>query len=264
MSGARDNTRPKICLIGAGNVATHLAHAFSQVSEIVQIYSHTLSNAISLADAVGGDINCIDHARDVTPMADYYIVSVHDDNIQEIAMQTPDAGIWAHTSGSVPMSVFEGYKSHYGVFYPLQTFSKTVLVNIHEVPFFIEGSNPEVTDRLMELASQISENVEWADSSKRQSLHISAVFACNFVNYMWIHAADILKHNGLDFKTLLPLLNETLRKVNLAPPEEVQTGPARRGDMDIINSHLDKLQGESKDIYRFLSQYILNHYSNNE
>ncbi len=252
----------KICLLGAGNVASHLARALAGVADIVQIYSHSLYNAAKLADMIGKPGIATDSLEQITRDADYYIVSVKDDCIADVARQTPDSGIWAHTSGSIPMSVFEGHKTRYGVFYPLQTFSKEVELDISRVPFFIEGNNETVAKLLTELALKISNVVEPADSNRRKALHVAAVFACNFVNYMWIQADDLLKREGLDISFMRPLLEETLNKISNVSPANAQTGPARRGDTHIIESHLSQLDGEQHDIYRLLSDLIMKYYHN--
>ena len=251
----------RVCLIGAGNVATHLAIALSRVANIVQIYSHTLENAISLAKRIGHADIATNSLDNITHDADIYIVSIKDDYIAEVAARTPDCGIWAHTSGSIDISVFAGHKTNYGVFYPLQTFSRTADLDIAGVPFFIEGNNIATFDKLFALASLISDVVEPADSKRRKALHVAAVFACNFVNYMWIQADKLLRQDNLDITCMMPLLKETLNKLNSLPPAEAQTGPARRGDINIISDHLTNLSGDAKTIYRLLSDLIAKQYN---
>lgn len=254
-------SRLKIGIIGAGNVATHLCMALSRVARIVTIYSHTIEHARSLAQKIGCPEIATDKLEEITCGADYYIVSVKDDCIESVAASTPDCGIWAHTSGSVPMDVFSRYKSRYGVFYPLQTFSKSRMLDVSQVPFFIEGCNDEVCNRLISLASMISGTVRPADSRRRKVLHMAGVYACNFANYMWMHANDLLNKDGLDITFMQPLLEETLHKAMTMNPAEAQTGPARRGDYNTINSHLSCLDGEQHDIYKMLSECILKKYN---
>lgn len=250
----------RICLIGAGNVATHLARAFNSAASIITIYSHSLDNAVALATELGNPSIATDDLASIPADADFYLVSIKDDCIADVARRTPDAGVWAHTSGSIPITVFESLKSRYGVFYPLQTFSKNVALDISQVPFFIEGNTPEVSDSLMDLARKISDVVEPADSERRKALHIAAVFACNFVNYMWVEADDLLRREGLNIGFMKPLLKETLRKISSVSPADAQTGPARRGDRHIIENHLSQLHGEQHEVYKLLSRLILDKY----
>ncbi len=253
--------RLRVCMIGAGNVATHLTIALNTVADIVQIYSHTLINARRLAEHIGRPHTATDAIDNITHDADIYIVSVKDDCIADVAAHTPDCGIWAHTSGSIDMSVFAGLKTNYGVFYPLQTFSRTADLDISQVPFFIEGNDTTAFDRLFALASLISIVVEPADSNRRKALHIAAVFACNFVNFMWTQADTLLRRDNLDITFMMPLLKETLNKLNHLSPAEAQTGPARRGDLNIINKHLLDLSGDAKTIYSLLSDMIVKQYN---
>lgn len=258
-----NNQRPRVCLIGTGNVATHLAEALDKVADIVQVYSRSIENARSLAFQLSSNPSPVNSLETVVDDADYYIVSVKDDAIESVASETPRAGgIWAHTSGSVSMDVFKPYKKRYGVFYPLQTFSKDISLDLKRVPMFIEGCSEEVFTALFDLAQKISDTVEYADSNHRQALHIAAVFACNFVNFMWMQADDLLRNQNLDITFLKPLLEETLRKLDAGSPRDVQTGPARRGDLNIINKHISHLSPEKAEIYSFLTDRILKSFGN--
>ena len=127
--------------------------------------------------------------------------------------------LFVHTAGSVPMSVWQGYANHYGVFYPMQTFSKKREVDFKEIPFFIESSEPKYVELLKEIAATMSQRVYEADSEQRKSLHLAAVFTCNFTNHMYALAADLLEKYQLPFEVMLPLIDETARKVHELPPE---------------------------------------------
>lgn len=254
-----------ICLIGSGNVATHLGVALSRVAKVIQVYSHNISNARILAEKCGCQ-NITDSLSDVTVDADLYLVAVKDDAIAEVVRSTSQAseGVWAHTSGSVPMTVFAGYKSRYGVFYPLQTFSRDLDLDVREVPVFIEGSDMLTASFLNQIASEISDRVTSADSELRKKLHVAAVFACNFVNFMWIEADELLKESGLGIEFLRPLLKETLRKLDRMSPSDAQTGPARRGDRHIIAEHINMLSEEKRELYSILSERIINRYTDEQ
>ena len=58
---------------------------------------------------------------------------------------------------------------------------------------------------------------------------------------------------------MLPLINETVRKVSVVSPKAAQTGPASRGDIAIVNKHLESISEQnSRKIYEILSQSIMN------
>lgn len=249
----------RIVLVGAGNVATHLARSLHGVR---QIFSRHIANAQALAKAVG--CSAVDSLDELVE-ADVYIISVKDDAIAAIADAVPSrlrGALWLHTSGSVDKSVFDGKGfTNFGVFYPLQTFSKSVDLKMDEVPFFIEGSSAETTDEIRSLALSISPAVYFADSATRRQMHMAAVFACNFSNYMYTLAYDLLQRADLPFSVLKPLLGETLRKAADNGPETSQTGPAARGDRDVIARHEAMLDGEHLDIYKLVSNAILKRYN---
>ncbi len=254
------NARPKVCVIGAGNVATHMAAALSRVSEIAQICARHPERAKALATKIGKNVAYGTTAQLLSD-ADFYIIAANDDAVATIAAETPPyPGIWVHTSGSVPASVFKGFKERYGSFYPLQTFSKDIAVDFSRVPMFIEGSDEPTRDRLLELAGSISTVVNTADSDRRKALHLAAVFACNFANLMWLDADTLMRRSGLTVNYLMPLLDVTLQKLRMATPSDAMTGPARRGDMGVINSQLESLPKDLKGTYALLSQRILDIY----
>ena len=155
------------------------------------------------------------------------------------------------------MSALAGLSAGYGVFYPLQTFSRTASLDISEVPFFIEGSDTDTTQALISLAKLISHNVTEADSSRRAILHLAAIFACNFPNYMWDIASQILGDHGMQLSIFAPLLRQTLDKALSITPYEAQTGPAMRADVAVMQKHMSQLPDDQKLIYNQISAAIM-------
>ncbi len=248
-----------ISFIGAGNVATHLAKAlFEEGYHIDQIYSRNIDNALMLADEVQSI--AVDNIQNINSTADLYILSINDDGISSVLKHITNKNVFiTHTSGSIHIDVFKdnGF-TNYGIFYPLQTFSKTKQVNLLEVPFCIEANENEVA--LVELANKLSNSVNLVSSEQRKKLHLAAVFACNFTNYMYHVAEDICTKNDVNFNILKPLIKETAQKIAINHPIDVQTGPAKRGDQEIINYHLDQLKDSPnyQEIYELITQNIQN------
>ena len=247
----------KIVFIGAGNLATCLAlemnrHAYNTV----QVYSRTMESARLLA----GKINArpINDFKEIDSSADLYIFSVKDSILPGLLQQMPsNNGIWIHTAGSVPINIFEKYSDRYGVVYPFQTFSKDREIDFGNIPFFMEANGPETFDSLKEIFGKISRNITELSSEKRKYLHLTGVFACNFVNHMYRISSDILEKEGIPFESVLPLIEETASKIHSMTPEEAQTGPAIRFDENIIKEHIFLLDDEHrKEIYALISKDI--------
>ncbi len=252
----------RISIIGSGNVATHLSAAFTNANhKIVQIWSRDIEHASLLAYHVKAE--AINDISKLDPGVDIILIAVNDDAISGISAQLKLHGtLLAHTSGSMPMSVLSPASSNIGVFYPLQTFSKNKSVEFKNVPILIESNTPQGASQIRELAGSVSLKVTNIDSEKRLSLHVAAVFANNFTNYLFALSKEILDKNGLDFDLIRPLIAETASKVQELDPEKVQTGPAVRNDIETIQKHLVLLESlpQLKDIYKSLSQSIINFY----
>lgn len=252
-------TIEKIVIIGAGNVATHLAKALHAAGKhIVQVYSRTDASARALAKQLScGHTHRI---KDLYPDADLYIFSVPDHALESLLKDFPYRHAFAaHTSGSIPLKMLSDTVYRAGVFYPLQTFSKQVQPDFSSIPICIEACDDKHTMMLEQLGRSISRDVRRISSDQRKTLHVAAVFACNFTNHMLAIASDILNRESVSFDILQPLLQETVRKVKHRPPQEVQTGPAVREDLSTIKAHLEVLSdlpGYQK-LYNFISQSIM-------
>ena len=250
-----------VAFIGAGNLATNLAKAlYRKGFRIVQIYSRTEESAQSLAQMV--EAECTTALSDVTKDAQLNIVSLKDAALVRLLPEIVAGGerkaLWVHTAGSIPMDIWAGHVERYGVFYPMQTFSKLREVDFRDIPIFVESRSEEDTRFLKDIAAALSEQVYEATSEQRKSLHLAAVFTCNFTNHMYALAAELLKKYQLPFEAMLPLIDETARKVHELEPRAAQTGPALRYDENVIDGHICMLadEPEMQELYRKISESI--------
>jgi len=249
----------RICLIGAGNLATQLGLALSENGHtIVQVWSRTLKSAAKLAAKLKcqytTDISLIYYETDI------YIIAVSDQAIEEVlAKRLWGTALVVHTAGSTPMSILYPYCKNFGVFYPFQTFTIAKKVNFCQVPVCIEANSPQNLSVLKELAGSITQNIRLFDSDQRQKIHLAAVFVCNFVNHLYTIGAELLKEDGLDFEILIPLILETASNVMNHSPESSQTGPALRKDKIVMNKHLASLENhpDLKKLYTLVSKRII-------
>lgn len=253
--------KKRVVLIGSGNVATHLALGLKDECCIAQVYSRTMAHASLLAGRIGASgINSLD---DIQSDADIYIICVPDDAIAGIVETIPDNGaLWLHTSGTTPLSALLAHRRRCGVLYPMQSFSRDLPVEWGDVHIFVEGSDASSLQVTEDLAHMLTSHVTPCDSDQRRVLHVAAVFSCNFTNHLWALASDLLEKNGLSFDAMLPLIRNTVAKLDQLTPEQSQTGPARRGDLEVIERHLSMLDGSNRKIYSLLSKSIIDKYSN--
>jgi predicted short-subunit dehydrogenase-like oxidoreductase (DUF2520 family) len=256
---------PEISFIGAGNVAWHLAPALDNAGYTVrEVYSRHPKNAQILTGRLYEAV-----VKDNLDFSDspsrIFIVSVADDAVEELMKEVvlPDGALLVHTSGSLSLGVLEpAAAASTGVFYPLQTFTKSKPVDFHAIPFCIESDHKEAANTLLQMARALSKKVVQIGSDDRKALHLAAVFACNFTNHMLRIAAELMRDKQLDFELLHPLIVETLQKTLDIGPQAAQTGPARRHDFEILDKHLELLAPHEDwaEIYRLVSQDIINLY----
>lgn len=249
-------------MIGAGNVAFHLAHQFKKSGHsILQVYSRTEAAAEFLAEEVQAAFT--DDLEKITSGGSLYILAVHDDAVEELAEQLYLPGkIVVHTSAIIPLETLEPVSEKTGVFYPLQTMTKGHDLDFSKVPIFIETNDEDTRKNLQRLASDISDTVLEADLNKRKTLHIAAVFVNNFSNHLFHIAETLLRRDNMQLNILFPLMKETLRKLENNKPFDVQTGPAKRGDMKTVEEHLELLNAypEFREIYLVLTESLLSAY----
>ena len=250
----------RIGLVGTGNVAIALAR---------EIRRH---EAFTLVQLIGRNKNKIpkylidipfSDQFNALPTCDMILIAVSDHAIQEVSNQLPltDAVV-AHTSGASSMDLLSNHK-HRGVFYPLQTFSKQQPLTWSEIPILWEGNNKLVDEKLESLSQLLSPLAVQSDEKQRLSMHLAAVVVNNFTNHLYAEAHRFCKSKHVNFDLLVPLIEETTRKIKQLDPRESQTGPASRGDMQTVQRHKAvPMTEELSDIYSLFTSQLLNR--NNE
>lgn len=249
----------KIVFIGAGRLANYLGVAFHKVGlEVVQVYNRTAEKGEKLAGKTGASF--IDNIAEITPDADLYILAVSDSVLDDLAskLRLKDKLV-VHTSGTVAMDILTPISSKIGVFYPVQTFSQRSRVDFRKIPVCIEGNSPAVQQALEVFARRYSKRVCALDSDQRRLLHLGAVFANNFTNYIYGAAEELLTAHDIPFDLLEPLILQTAKNVKDGSVAQCQTGPAMRGDMKVLEKHREMLADHPDflDIYNVISNKIL-------
>ncbi len=244
-----------VVVLGAGHVGTHLCNAINSAEQLKLTQWYNRSKIDSSTTLM--DVTQVHDLNDLAD-ADVYILAVSDGHVEELSNQLPfENRLVVHTSGSVPMR-FLNNKNRRGVFYPLQTFSKTAPLDFKDVPICIETTNKGDRLLLKTLAEHLGSPVYTIDSQQRQALHLSAVFVNNFANQLYRIAHELTDEKSLDFEILKPLISETAKKINHISPYMAQTGPAKRRDQKTVRTHLKLLENypDYKKLYEQLTTLI--------
>lgn len=248
---------PRLAIIGAGNVATHMAMAFS--SYLTGIWCRDYNHARMLADTVGTNAyNEFPLLNVIRP--DIIIVSISDKGLPDLAQNVGRLDydpLVLHTSGTVGMEVLAPMSPRYGIMYPLQTFSASVPVDMSRVPFFNEAVDANDLGIIDSLASKVSDSVLHADAAHRRLLHIAGVFTSNFTNVLLECVQRVLSNGNYSLDVVRPLMDATVAKAFEVGPHEAQTGPACRGDFGVIKRQENALDDDLKPVYQTLTDLIL-------
>lgn len=247
-----------IVIIGSGNVATVVGRKLKAAGHsILQVLSRNASKASALA--YEWDTESANYMTLLNKNADVYIIAVSDNAIAEVIMGLHLPGkIVAHTAASVPKEILKDVSSHYGIFYPLQSLRKE-MTNLPDIPVYYDGSDAITKSKLHELAESISSQPALiASDEQRIKLHVAAVIVSNFVNYLYALAEDYCKKEGIDFRQLQPLIEETALRIKTVSPKQVQTGPAIRHDKETIQKHLELIKDhpQLKNLYILMTESI--------
>ena len=252
---------PRIALIGTGNVGFHLARRlFSLGCPPNYILSQSIEKAQLLIETLSLNSRLLESHDLTEENLDFVIIAVPDNVVPEIVAKYKFATntILLHTSGSQPMSLLAS-QAAYGVLYPLQTFSKEKIVDFSKILILIEGSDSTVLKKIQDLAQLLSGNVKMINSDQRLKIHIAAVFACNFTNKLFEYTEELLEGTDLELKNFQSLIDETTSKAIQLGAHKAQTGPAKRGDSEVISRHLEALsnQPELLNVYEVMSNLLM-------
>lgn len=238
-------------MLGSGNTATVLSVLIKKAGhKLVQVVSRNIENAKNLASQYNAAAGTL---RDATfSDADIYIIALNDaalDKIERISALKNKFVV--HTAGAISINALKDCSDTYGVLYPLQTLSKFT-EHIPEIPFLVDGNTQEISHKILGFAKELSGKVVEANDNERLSYHVAAVFVSNFSNHMFALGELFCKKERLEFKSLLPLINEVTDRVNNYSPFLTQTGPAIRDDVFTLNRHLQALTPYPELRYAYL------------
>lgn len=255
--------KQRYVVVGAGNLAYHLAKVLTRLKKTEVIVCHHHSTPLLQKIKKESRLQIFTSFEQLPEQADVYFLCVSDNAIKNLAQNISahvKKGVICHCSGSTALDVLKNTKLPYGVFYPLQSFSVNRKLDWITIPLLVEASHKTALKKLEALAKQISDTVVMADSEKRKYFHLAAVLANNFTNALLLAASHQITQK--EFELLKPILKETIDKAFTIGPEAAQTGPAKRGDKTILSTHL-KMLSSQKDVsavYSALSTFISNYY----
>jgi predicted short-subunit dehydrogenase-like oxidoreductase (DUF2520 family) len=261
ISGKIGMGKATITVVGSGRVAEALTVAlYGTGHKIVSVISRNLTTARALAEKVNSTAT---QSMRISAETNLLLLAVPDSAIGEVAkgLITDPSTIVVHTSGSTGTDVFPPAIRHYGVIYPLQTFTSGRQVGMADIHFFTEASDARSHELIDKVVSSVGRNIHHLDTERRRVLHLSAVFVSNFVNHMLVAGIITAGRKGIDQSVFEPLVRETVEKAFELGPLPSQTGPAIRNDINTIEKHIELLSfsDDLRNLYRIITDSIIRH-----
>lgn len=247
----------RVAIAGSGKVASAMARRMREGgTPAAAILARNRNAGAALADNARSTFLPLEELPTGTQF-DLILLCVADSAVSDVArLLKPYASHLLHVSGTVPLAALGAGK--HGVFYPLMTFPAETEPDWKGVRVFTEATHPQLEELLPELAALLQVTAVPADGRQRFQLHLAAVFANNFTVASVRAAKSLLDEAGQPLETLLPLMRATFQLLLQQDPDQVQTGPAQRGDISTMDAHAQALAGhpELQEMYRAISQFI--------
>lgn len=233
-----------VSIIGNGNVAFHYHKVMNAKGYCVKMIS-------SRKGFISEDVE-----------SDIVIIAVKDDAIKDVLERLPRvSGLLVHTSGFTKTEILSQKADNYGCLYPLQSLNKNKEIDFSIVPLCFYVNNEAYLDCLKRFANSLSDKTCFLSDEQRQYLHIAAVFANNFTNHLMGVSKEILERNNIPFSMLFPIIDKTIDNIKTSDNIlSLQTGPAVRGDVNIINQHIEHLSDKEREVYLAVTKSIMDYH----
>ncbi len=247
----------RVTIIGTGNTAWYFAQALHASGHYCAgIYGRNRQSAELLAATV--NTKAYDAIENIEE-SDCCIIAISDSAVAEVAEKIAfKTTTLLHTAGSLPMELLAQSAVHYGVLWPVYSIVKTNLPGHRNVPMVWEASDEHAANNIIMLAKSMSDNITNLSGTQRLNLHMAAVLGNNFTNHLFAICEQICGAQGIPFDALYPIIQQTVERIKEHSPKDLQTGPAKRGDIPVLKKHMDLLHAkpEWQEVYKALSQSI--------
>ena len=249
-------------IIGAGIVGTALAVRLVEAGHDC-IGVHTRSRLSYERFCSYLDINhlCLE---ELVPGVDVLFITTQDSMIRMVAENLNTKAlirpgqVWIHCSGSLPSDILrvkENLPIQCLSLHPLQAFASvekalTILLGTH---FGIEGDNQELGERIVKDLGGIPHPIL---ATQKSLYHAGAVVASNYLVVLASLAVELFNEAGIQAEealaSLLPLMRGTLYNLEQVGLPQALTGPIARGDVQVVQGHLDHMPPKLVEIYQEL------------
>jgi len=160
-----------------------------------------------------------------------------------------------HLSGAHPSGILAPTGARCASLHPLCAFAdlETALRGLPGTFFFVEGEHPEAVAVAGRLATDLGGKVARISTKGKTLYHAAAAIASNYTVTLLAIARDLFIEAGVEeqqaLEALLGLVRGSLDNVERVGIPAGLTGPAARGDADLVARHLRVLPHQLQQIY---------------
>ena len=256
----------RIGFIGAGKVGFSMGKYFAEHHiDVSGYYSQSTNSAKEAADFTKSKY--YETTGELVRDSEVIFITVPDDAIGQVWEQLktlqPEIKdkIICHCSGVLSSKIFSdisAYNCSGLSIHPLLAVSSKSqsYKEISSTLFTIEGEE-KAAIKFKELLNSCGNEVIFIEPQEKVRYHAAAVMASNLVIGLVETAVQELIKCGftkeLAMKAIIPFMQKNVAHLGEHTLEEALTGPVERGDVGTVKAHLDKLDGNNKEIYRLLS-----------
>lgn len=254
--------RPRVVIVGFGRVGGALALGLKKAGWSISVLPRS---AESVRRAASMQVRLADHED--LKAAEVCVLAVPDGAVAQVAeLVEEDLGAstaLVHCSGALPLAVFASAKQKrsFGSFHPLAAISDPRDELAGHAVALASTDKRVLAPLLWKMALALRLKPIEVPETGRAAYHAGAVLSAGLLVSLADAAVTALQHAGLDrdvaLESLLPLMRSALRGVEARGLERGLTGPVVRGDVGVVQAHLEALPPEVGSIYRLLSQRAL-------
>jgi predicted short-subunit dehydrogenase-like oxidoreductase (DUF2520 family) len=186
--------------------------------------------------------------------ADVVVFGTPDDALAAVAARTRLAPrqVALHLSGAHPSTILAPTGARTASLHPLCPFAdlETALATLPRAFCFVEGAAVDVAERL---ARDLTARVARLETGKKILYHAGAAIASNYTVTLLALARDLFVEAGVPagmaLDALVELVRGTLDNVAKVGIPKGLTGPAARGDVELVRRHVAALSPKVRAIY---------------
>gem|GEM_PF-1561103 len=248
------NSSKRFLIIGAGNLGTSLYRLLDHLYPgTVHLYGLLEKNQFQskyLAEDDYSNFLTIEMVNNLQVI----FLAVPDDSLKEatrkLLLFKQQGRIVLHSSGALGSDELDHVRkrgAHCGSWHPMQSFPQKFLPPEHwrNIIFSFEGDE-ECRPFVEELTEKTDSKLLHLTVDQKLALHIAGVFTANYTTALVNLAEGILINAGIKDipknKILAPLLKGVAENLEKAPSDSILSGPAKRGDINVLRKHLQYLR----------------------